>query len=160
MESSAIQTQPKPKKKKVVPKKAAGRTSQVAEASQPLLPLSLDKLDGKPEPESTPTKAPVMKKSMRTSPTESTQELERGQPAPMKKSMRNSQPPDTLAASRMTMQKKQRPISAVGASEYNKAHPKSLTNGHDSAVSLGGATKAATSVPVALAKKQPRRQNR
>ncbi|KAL8823601.1 MAG: hypothetical protein Q9191_005710 [Dirinaria sp. TL-2023a] len=153
-EPSAIQPQTKPKKKKSVPKKPAGRTSQVADASQAPLPPSLEKQDGKPERKSTSTKAPAMKKSMRTSPTESTQELEKGQPAPMRKSMRSSQPPDTVAGSRMAMREKQRPISAVGASEYDKAHPKSLINGHDRAVSLGGATRAATSVSVPPAKKK------
>ena len=154
-EPSAIQPQTKSKKKKAVPKKAAGRTSQVAETSQPPLSLSPDKRDGKPKPTSTPTKTPAMKKSMRTSSTEPTQEFDRGQLAPMRKSMRNSQPPDTLPASRITMQKKQRPISAVAASEYDKTHPKPLVNGHDRAVSLGGATRAAASVPVAPAKKKP-----
>lgn len=154
-ESSTIEPQTKPKKKKSLPKKAAGRTSQVAEASQPPLSPSLDKQDSNPKPTSKATKAPSMKKSMRTSLAESAQELERGQPAPMRKSMRNSQPPDTLPGPRMTTQKKQRPISAVAASEYDKAHPKPLINGHDRAVSLGGATRAATSVPGAPAKMKP-----
>ena len=154
-EAPSTPAQQRPKKKNVGPKKAAGEATKVAKISQQALPLSMDQQDGKQNSTSMRTKAPAMKKSMRTSPAESNQELERRQPAPMKKSMRNSQPPEAFSAPRMAMQKRQRPVSAVAVSSNDKNQLGPLSNGHDRAVSLGGASKAATSVPTAPAIKKP-----
>lgn len=136
-EASVEPIKSKPRKKKTIPKKSADGTGQKTDKNQ----LA-----------SQPAQAPAMKKSMRAPSAETTGEPQRRQPGPMKKSMRNSQPPDTETAPRMTMQKKQRPMSALAGSEYDKVQLKPLSNGHDRAVSLGGATKAAN-ISAAPAKK-------
>lgn len=175
-EESKEAIKPKPKKKKLVPKKSAQPTVEATDTGQPPLPPWPDRQYRDEIADSSLHKAPAMKKSMRASPNESsarpptamkksmrgTQNVPTEEPT-MRSSMRNqapskprnriSSPPSTLPEPRDDLKKKQRPVSAVNMMDYNKPQGKPAVK-HDRAVSLGGPSKPAPSVPATPPKKR------
>jgi len=167
---------PKPKKKRMVPKKPAQPAVEAIDASQPPLPPWPERQYREEIASSSSPKASAVKKSMRASQSE----ISAGPPTAMKKSMRGTQnvpteeptmrssmrnpapskprngissPPGTLPDPRGNFQKKQRPMSAVNMMDYNKPQGKPAVK-HDRAVSLGGPSKLGTAVPATPPKKR------
>lgn len=175
-EESKEELKPKPKKKKMVPKKPAQPPLEATETSQTPLPPWPDRQDRDEIARSSSPKASAMKKSMRASQNESlarpptamkksmrgTQNVTTEEPT-MRSSMRNqapskprnrmSSPQGTLPEPRDDLQKKQRPVSAINMMDYNKPQGKMVVK-HDRAVSLGGPSKPGTSVPATPSKKR------
>lgn len=123
----ATEPRPKPKKKKIV---VAERPSQPQDTSQDApFPPWPDKQYREDIVRAKSPTVPAMKKSMRASGPEPSQETH------MRSSMRKSAPPKS-SEPRGALQKKQRPVSAVAMVDYNKSQNKSTMN-HDRAASMG-----------------------
>lgn len=175
-EESKEEIKPKPKKKKMVPKKPAQPTLEATDTSQLPLPPRPGRQYHDEIADSSLHKAPAMKNSMRASPNEPSarpltamKKSMRGiqnvpteeptirssmrNPAPSKARNRMSSPPSTLPEPRGDLQEKQRPVSAVNMMDYNKPRGKSAVK-HDRAVSLGGPSKPSTSIPATPPKKR------
>ena len=171
---TAEEAAPKPKKKKIVAKKSAQPEARATEQAQPPLPPWPDRQYREDIAKNPPQKTPAIKKARQPLQSQASQ----APPTAMKKSMRGPQnippqeptmrssmrnslapkppnrmssPPGTLPEPRGPLQKKQRPMSAVGISGYKKPQGSSAVN-HDRAVSLDGPSKAATSLAASMAK--------
>ena len=147
--------EPKPKKKKSVPKNPSQEVHQ----------FDADREDegGLARPSSNTrgskakSKAPVMKSSMRDNASESHPETHmrssmRGS-VPVKPSVRASLPPEPTAALRGALQKKNRPISAMSSESY-RPQASEVASRHDRSASLGNspnlAAKAKPKSPLPL----------
>ena len=132
-------TKPRPKKKKVIPKKSPHTTSEpdqdrgygseFVEPSSNKAPLKVK------------AKAPAMRSSMRDVSSEPTPEPHmrtsmRGS-VPAKPSIRASLPPESTPAQRGVIPMKTRPLSAVTPADYNRPEARETVKGHDRSVSLG-----------------------
>lgn len=167
------ETRPKPKKK-TASRKSAQPETQAAETGNPPLPPWPDQQYRDEIARSSSPKASAMKKSLRGTQAEVSQEpstvmkksmrgsrnVKPQEPAmrssmrdtaPSKPSNRLSSPPGTLSEPQAALQKKQRPMSVINTLDYNKPQAKSAIN-HDRAVSLGGPSKATTAVPARAAR--------
>ena len=131
-------TKPRPKKKKVIPKKSPQTTSEPAQDRGYGSGLAGPSSDTAPS--KAKAKAPAMRSSMRDIPSEPTPEPHmrtsmRGS-VPAKPSIRASLPPESTTAQRgVTM--KNRPLSAVTPADYNRPQAREVVKGHDRSVSLG-----------------------
>lgn len=145
--------QPRPKKKKMLPKKPTQRTPRSDEEEEELGELS------RPSPSKAPSKAkaktPAIKSSLRNNKSESLPEAHMRssmrESLPAKSSTRSSFTPEPTSAARGALQKKNRPLSAMTSAYYNKPQAKAVTRGHDRSASLGTST-----VPASAAKQKPK----
>lgn len=151
-------TKPKPKKKKKV---MAQKPPQPRDLNQDApFPPWPDKLYRQNIARSASPPVPAMKKSMRATQPEPSQETHMRSSmrnsAPSKSSMRASQsaaPPELRGA----LQKKHRPVSAVAMVDYNKTQNKPTPN-HDRAASMGTQPQSLTSVLAQSKKKTAMRR--
>ncbi|KAI4284951.1 MAG: hypothetical protein L6R35_004758 [Caloplaca aegaea] len=147
---SANVAEEKPKQKK--------RLRKTAQSSDPPLPPWPDKEFRTEVSRPASSKAGGMKQSMRSSQPEVSQlhmraSMRNG--VPPKSALRNSsQIPETKAATRGALRKKDRPVSAIAMGEYNKPNGTAVA-GHTRASSMGVAPKTVTPVVPPL-KKPPK----
>ena len=154
----ATQMKPKMKKKK---KAVPQNTSQSRDSNQDApFPPWPDKQYREGIARSASPSVPTMKKSMRVTRAEPSQETH------MRSSMRNSAPPKSSMRAwqssappepRGALQKKHRPVSAVAMVDYNQSQNKSIPN-HDRAASMGAQSNSLTPVLPQPKKKKPLRR--
>ncbi len=157
VEEPRTEPKPKPKKKKVMTQNPSQPRDTNQDAPFPPWP---DKQYREDIVRSKSPTVPAMKKSMRASGPEPSQETHMRSSmrnsAPLKSSMRAVQPSGSPEP-RGALQKKHRPVSAVAMVDYNKSQNKASLN-HGRAASMGTQPKPLTPVPAQPKKKTTMRR--